>query len=858
MHKVIIITALALLIYLFSVAEIFAQEPVEHRFILYPTQDTLTKRWYPTSSSYLTRDLSIGYDGVIPRRNTRTYLKFDYSAISEQALPMDQLISAKLYLSEYRDMANESYDVQLFEPSAEWEDRHLNWNNQPALPAELYPQTVNQITGSGVEQFDVTEIFRSQFIDENRWTLGYGIKMLDEELPGGIYWSKDCVNHLDSPRCNLNQIPYLEVLFGESIPIVKATNLAPVNERYTASKAVQFSWEHVLAGGVEFQLVIKGPEGLVYESEWSSARTASYTFSAEGSYRWHVVARKTHSNEDAESEAQILHLDWSKPGVATILSPSSGLLTNRRSVSYEAIGLQPYVTYQLYLNGTKISDRGEIQQELQLVDEGENELKLVGTDRAANSSESAVKFITDWTAPPTPSATLNIDPLNKSLALTIAATDFAEATVLQEGKLVRRLNPHEIGEPIKVVEKWVAGKMYGFTVQSKDEAGNFSKLSEVVSFSTPYEAVLGASSEAVPLSPRMEDQLGSTAQQQSSSQRNRCKVEANLDLNVINVSSCDFAAPTLKEITQIKIDPKHYWLTAVTQFKRSITLDVDYLRCKKPKLTDPISALRCETFKESSEKVVAETLGAAKLLIDDFQIPEYQSVKVEDNLRVLLSSGASHEGKSGNIQFEINVSAKLKGGIWLNIRGRSKPSESKVIKQSEDRSVLQKYFRFPFKGAIGVTQWWGKTAYNDEHTGIDFGSVKETIFAVANGKVAYVGWDGFFGPCLSGGNIMRVEHGNGMNSLYMHLDNFNKSNGIAWKAGELVKKGEQLGVTGNTGAYNCQPLAYHLHFELRAGKEQKTHTDPVPHLDIDWSKIPTLGVTKYPGRLTGNNPHPSY
>jgi len=37
------------------------------------------------------------------------------------------------------------------------------------------------------------------------------------------------------------------------------------------------------------------------------------------------------------------------------------------------------------------------------------------------------------------------------------------------------------------------------------------------------------------------------------------------------------------------------------------------------------------------------------------------------------------------------------------------------------------------------------------------------------------------------------------------------------KKGDSVKKGQIIGISGNSGMKNCQPLGYHLHFETRKG-----------------------------------------
>ena len=35
-----------------------------------------------------------------------------------------------------------------------------------------------------------------------------------------------------------------------------------------------------------------------------------------------------------------------------------------------------------------------------------------------------------------------------------------------------------------------------------------------------------------------------------------------------------------------------------------------------------------------------------------------------------------------------------------------------------------------------------------------------------------------------------------------------------------------------------------------------SHDNPVKYVDTDWNQVPTLNYTQYPGRLTGENPHP--
>ncbi|MGI6475475.1 MAG: M23 family metallopeptidase [Candidatus Dojkabacteria bacterium] len=165
-------------------------------------------------------------------------------------------------------------------------------------------------------------------------------------------------------------------------------------------------------------------------------------------------------------------------------------------------------------------------------------------------------------------------------------------------------------------------------------------------------------------------------------------------------------------------------------------------------------------------------------------------------------------------------------------------------------SDIKKPFSFPFSRIIGVTQWYGNTAYQTPHTGIDFGATKESVLAVEDGQVISKGWDSYFGQCYSGGNFLRIQQSNGMHTVYFHLSESYVN------TGDFVKKGDVIARSGNSGAWNCQPLGYHLHFETRLNQDMNSHDNPVKYVDTDWNQVPTLNYTQYPGRLTGENPHP--
>jgi murein DD-endopeptidase MepM/ murein hydrolase activator NlpD len=87
------------------------------------------------------------------------------------------------------------------------------------------------------------------------------------------------------------------------------------------------------------------------------------------------------------------------------------------------------------------------------------------------------------------------------------------------------------------------------------------------------------------------------------------------------------------------------------------------------------------------------------------------------------------------------------------------------------------------------------------HTGIDFpASYGARVRAARSGRVVFAGWHpgGF-------GNLIRVAHGNGVQSWYAHLSKFRV------RRGSRVGTGTVIGRVGSTG-FSTGP---HLHFEVR-------------------------------------------
>ena len=117
-------------------------------------------------------------------------------------------------------------------------------------------------------------------------------------------------------------------------------------------------------------------------------------------------------------------------------------------------------------------------------------------------------------------------------------------------------------------------------------------------------------------------------------------------------------------------------------------------------------------------------------------------------------------------------------------------------------------FIAPNKGRIsspyGVRRYYnGKFANDYYHRGLDYaGGYGSAVVAPAKGKVVLVGYEkaGF----RIHGNVVGLDHGQGVVSIFMHLSK------IDVETGQMLEPGEQLGEIGSTGS----STGPHLHWGL--------------------------------------------
>jgi murein DD-endopeptidase MepM/ murein hydrolase activator NlpD len=114
--------------------------------------------------------------------------------------------------------------------------------------------------------------------------------------------------------------------------------------------------------------------------------------------------------------------------------------------------------------------------------------------------------------------------------------------------------------------------------------------------------------------------------------------------------------------------------------------------------------------------------------------------------------------------------------------------------------------------------WEGQKVDEQTHLGFDLASLKQASVPAANsGVVVYSGYLGLYG------NLVIIDHGLGLQSLYSHLSE------ISVETGQQVEKGQIIGKTGTTGMAGGD----HLHFGILISGLEVT---PLEWLDDHWIK----------------------
>ncbi len=195
------------------------------------------------------------------------------------------------------------------------------------------------------------------------------------------------------------------------------------------------------------------------------------------------------------------------------------------------------------------------------------------------------------------------------------------------------------------------------------------------------------------------------------------------------------------------------------------------------------------------------------------------------NLSIKFSDGTSWMKKINVIArkfplVDLGVPEKL-GVTAEQLTKKLEVEQSKldsIVKIRANETFFSRPFALPLARNNKIVAPYGELRKSGSqmirHLGVDFGSPRgSSVAAINDGVVKEAEDDPLYG------NTVIVDHGRGIFSLYMHLDE------IKARVGETVKYGQVIGTVGETG-YATGP---HLHLSL---KINGVSVDPVRFVNI--------------------------
>lgn len=197
---------------------------------------------------------------------------------------------------------------------------------------------------------------------------------------------------------------------------------------------------------------------------------------------------------------------------------------------------------------------------------------------------------------------------------------------------------------------------------------------------------------------------------------------------------------------------------------------------------------------ENVEKV--EDKETAEKLVEDIKKLSSEEIKLEVN-----------EKTTNNVQ-ELNTNT-----LEVAEQNLIKKLDLKTEENTEITNINGiKIATLPVSGTISSRYGVSSSIRSSRHTGLDIAASKGTqIKVVADGTVISAEYSGSYGY------LVKVDHGNGVETWYAHTSKMYVTKG------EKVKAGDVIALVGSTG----NSTGPHLHFEIRINGE---HVNPQNYL----------------------------
>jgi len=255
---------------------------------------------------------------------------------------------------------------------------------------------------------------------------------------------------------------------------------------------------------------------------------------------------------------------------------------------------------------------------------------------------------------------------------------------------------------------------------------------------------------------------------------------------------------------------------AIVSLKAKIEVNKSNLVAQKAELDDKIIQVATKYDMTESEKkqfVKEQAVVATQTSVLSSELQEErQRIIVAEEKAQAAAKKAEAEAEVKASKAEAAAAAKA---VEVKQTSKSSTSTSTAAPSSSSSSSNSSGFINPSGGYI--TSSYGYrihpiTGVNKLHGGTDFGG-GGPIVAAQSGKIVFAGYSS------SWGYYVKIDHGNGVQSLYAHM----VAGSLLVSSGQQVSQGQQIGTMGTTGS----STGVHLHFEVYVNGSR---VDPASYL----------------------------
>jgi septal ring factor EnvC (AmiA/AmiB activator) len=227
------------------------------------------------------------------------------------------------------------------------------------------------------------------------------------------------------------------------------------------------------------------------------------------------------------------------------------------------------------------------------------------------------------------------------------------------------------------------------------------------------------------------------------------------------------------------------------------------------------------------QRIVGNDVNILEELEEQHDMLELAQLELENEMDNRYAAMQDVKSKKNDIE----IASRAKETYMKSLTGsleELKEQEKKLLQASDEIEKKIQQAQLAVKYAGGEMTWPAPTYYTitspygmrnhplygylSMHTGVDLRvPMNQKIVASNAGTVTYAGWYGAYG------NIVIIDHGGGISTLYAH------NTTVLVKDGQEVIKGQLVAYSGTTG----MSTGPHLHFEVR---ENGVHTNPMTYL----------------------------